>query len=162
MRSEKVELLRVEVVGLAVRRRVGAPQQRAQPGQQLLERERLGEVVVGAGVEPLDPVADRVAGGEHEDRQVVARRAERAGRLDAVEPRHHHVDHDRVGRDAADAGERLGAVAGERHLVAVELQRATQRVTDRPVVVDDEDAGAGGVGRGRSRPQGCHRHLSSG
>ena len=49
---------------------------RAQAGEQLVERERLREVVVGAGVEPGDPVRDLVAGGEHEDRRAaLARRA---------------------------------------------------------------------------------------
>ena len=43
-----------------------AAQQRAQARQQLVERERLHEVVVGAGVEPGDAVAHLVAGGEHE------------------------------------------------------------------------------------------------
>src|SRR5215210_699327 len=49
----------------------GAPEraparERAQPRGQLLEGERLGEVVVGARVEPAHAVLDRVAGGEHE------------------------------------------------------------------------------------------------
>ena len=48
---------------LVALRRYDAAQQRAQPRQQLLQGERLGEVVVGSGVESLDPVADRVAGG---------------------------------------------------------------------------------------------------
>ena len=48
-------------------RRVAA-QQRPDPRQQLAERERLDEVVVGAGVQPVDPVADGVAGGQHQDR----------------------------------------------------------------------------------------------
>ena len=52
--------------------RCDAAQQRAQPGQQLLERERLGEVVVGTRVEALDPVTHGVAGGEHEDGYAVA------------------------------------------------------------------------------------------
>ena len=116
-----------------------AAQQRAQPGEQLLEGERLGQVVVGAGVEPLDPVADGVAGGEHQDRHAVADLAQRAGGLQAVEPRHHHVHHDGVGVDPADPGERLGAVGGGGDLVAVELQRPPQRLPDGAVVLDDED-----------------------
>ena len=91
-----------------------AAQQRAQPGEQLLEREGLGEVVVGPGVEALDPVADRVAGGEHQDRYVVAGGAQRPRRLDPVEPRHHHVDHHDVGVLGADRDQALGAVGGER------------------------------------------------
>jgi hypothetical protein len=39
---------------------VDAADQRAQPGDQLLGLERLGEIVVGAGVEPGDAVADGV------------------------------------------------------------------------------------------------------
>ena len=42
----------VSLVALPAR----AAQQRAQPGDQLLARERLGQVVVGAGLEPRDPL----------------------------------------------------------------------------------------------------------
>ena len=45
-----------------------AANQRTGPGLQLLEREGLGQVVVGAQVEPLDPVAQRVARREDQHR----------------------------------------------------------------------------------------------
>ncbi len=47
----------------------GAPQPRPHPRQQLLDRKRFGEVVVGAGVEGLHPLAHRIAGGEHQHRR---------------------------------------------------------------------------------------------
>ena len=47
-------------------RLVAAAAQGPQPGEQLGEVERLHEVVVGAGVEPGDPVVDGVAGRQHE------------------------------------------------------------------------------------------------
>ena len=61
-----------EHLGVVALGRHDPAQQGAQPGEQLLQGEGLGQVVVGAGVEALHPVADRVAGGQHQDRYVVA------------------------------------------------------------------------------------------
>ena len=117
----------------------GAADQRPQPGEQLVERERLGQVVVAAGVEPIHPVADRVAGGEHQNGDVVAGRAQHPGRLQAVEPRHHHVHDHRVGPNRGQPGQGLDAVLGRADLVRVVLQRAFQGVADRLIIVDDKD-----------------------
>ena len=43
---------------------------RAQPGEQLVHAERLGDVVVGAGVEGVDLVEAVGPTGQHEDRDV--------------------------------------------------------------------------------------------
>lgn len=43
-----------------------------QSGEELLEAERLDEVVVGADLQALDPVLDLVARGQHQDRDVIA------------------------------------------------------------------------------------------
>ena len=45
---------------------------RSHPGEQLPIGKRLGEVVVGPGVQALDPVGYLGAGGEHQDGQIVA------------------------------------------------------------------------------------------
>ena len=42
----------------------------ADAGQQLARVERLGEIVVGAHLQPDDPVRVLADGGEHDDRQV--------------------------------------------------------------------------------------------
>ena len=73
-----------------------AAEQRADAGQQLLERERLDEVVVGAGVEARDAVRDRVARREHQDRCPVAVAAEPAAHREAVELGHEDVEHDEL------------------------------------------------------------------
>jgi hypothetical protein len=50
---------------------VVAAEHRADPREQLVEVERLGDVVVGAEVERVHLVDDLVAGGQHHDRDVV-------------------------------------------------------------------------------------------
>ena len=45
--------------------------------------------------------------------------------------------------------ERLAAVLGDEHLVAVHLQHAGEQLLDALLVVDDEDAAAFADGRGR-------------
>ena len=88
-----------------------APQQDAQPGQQLGEGERLDEVVVGPGVEAGDAVLDGVAGGQDQDRAWPARPG--AGR---------RAPASRRGRAASSRGRRsrtAGSAARPRALLAV-------------------------------------------
>ena len=70
---------------LAVGAVARAAQQRAQTRLELAQRERLDQVVVGADVESLDPVVDRVARGQHQDRGPVARLAHPPAHLEPVE-----------------------------------------------------------------------------
>ena len=63
----------------------GSPQQRAHARAELLDRERLHQVVVRARVEPFDPVVDRVARGDDEDRHGVLAAAQRPAHLDAAD-----------------------------------------------------------------------------
>src|SRR2546421_2079068 len=115
-------------------------QQRPQPGQQLRERERLDQVVVGAGVQAADPVTDRIPGGEHQDRYPAAARPQRAAHLYPVHPRHHHVEQHRVVVVVAGAEQRFLAVVGDVDGVPFALQAATQRPDQLDLVVYDQNA----------------------
>ncbi len=119
--------------------RRGAPQPRAHACQQLLERERLDEVVVGARVEPADAIGDRVARCQDENRRAVAGGAQPAADLEPVDVRHQQVEHERVRRRHRHRVERGAAVGRERHLVAVEPQRPVDGVAHGGLVVGHED-----------------------
>ena len=76
------------------------------PREQLLERERLDDVVVGARVEAGDAVADGVARGQHQHRHPAAPRPQAAADDEPVDARHEHVEDDgvrRVRRERASA-----------------------------------------------------------
>ena len=62
-----------------------AAEQRPQPGEELLERKGLDEVVVRAGVEPRHTVGDARTSGQHEDRHLIPFRPDQSARLEAVE-----------------------------------------------------------------------------
>src|SRR5664280_1879911 len=76
-------------------------QQGAQPGNQLLQAERLGDVVVATDGQPGDPVLGAVARGEEDHRSVDALGPQPAQHLEAVEVRQHYVEHDQVGPEGA-------------------------------------------------------------
>ena len=77
--------------------RPGTSHQRSQPGHDLLQRERLGDVVVAARGEAGDAVLDGVAGGQEEHGYVGLVATQPAEHLHAVEVGQHHVEHDGVG-----------------------------------------------------------------
>jgi hypothetical protein len=117
----------------------GAPQRRLHARAELAHRERLGDVVVGAELEPEDLVDLLGLGREHDDRD---RRAgpQAAAHLEAVHPGHHHVEHDEVEGLLGEAVQRLAAVGRLHDVVAVPLQRERQQRLDRLLVVDEQDA----------------------
>ena len=116
--------------------------ERAEPGQELGEGERLRQVVVRAGVEARDPVVDRVTGGQHQHRHPDARPAQLAAGLEAVAAREHHVEDDRV------VGVRLGhperVVAGGRDVRGVALlgEPAADEARHLQLVLDNKNAHA--------------------
>ena len=147
----------VHLVRVGVEREVGEAhgadvavdpaQQGAQPRPQLAQREGLDQVVVGAGVEALDAVVDRVACGEHEHRGAVAGLTHAPTHLEAVDPGHAHVEDHGVGRRGGQAVECRCAICGKIHVVAVERKRPLQGGPDSRLVIDDEDSHFRGIER---------------
>ena len=122
---------------------------------ELAQRERLGDVVVGAELEAEDLVDLLGLGGEHDDRDGVAG-ADPPADLQPVHPGHHHVEHDEVEVALVEARQRLTAVGGGRHLVAVLAQREAQQRLDRLLVVGQQDSGCAFGHRVRAH---CRRML---
>ena len=117
-----------------------AARERAQPRDELGERERLDEVVVGAAVEAGDAVLDRVARGEHQHGRPDAVGAQPPADLEAVDAREHHVEHDRVVVGGARHPQRVLALdrdVGEHPLVA---QAAPDQARELDLVLDDQHA----------------------
>ncbi len=78
----------------------GAAQQRADARQQFGDRERLDDIVVGAGGEAADALAFLAARGQHDDRQLPWSRAgaQAPAELDAGQARQHPVEDHEIGR----------------------------------------------------------------
>ena len=119
--------------------RPGAPlgaapaQQRPDPRQELLEGERLGEVVVRARVEARDPVGHAVPRGQHQDRRPDRPLlAQRPADREAVPLRQHHVEDDEVvGRSPRGQVEGRRAVGGDLDRIAFLLAAPAGR-SSRP------------------------------
>ena len=90
---------------------------------QLAQRERLGDVVVGAELEAEHLVRFAAARGQQQDRRVAVVAAHRAQDLEAARAGQHDVEHQQVEAPFAQQRQRLVAVGRDRRLVAVVLQR---------------------------------------
>ena len=140
---------RVAVPGLVVddevadrhgRRHPPPPAQHgAHPRDQLGEQERLDDVVVGAAVEAVQAVGERVAGGE-QDQPRVAALAHHAEQTEAVAAGQHDVEDDEVGPEPVEQLLEPLAVAAPERAEARVLERLDDRLADRRLVLDDEHA----------------------
>ena len=116
------------------------PHHRADAGGDLVQAERLHDVVVGARVERPDHRGVVVDGGDHDDRH-------RTGRPDhpdhgqAVDVGQPQVEQHEVGSLAQHRLQPGDAGAGGVDVVAALAQALLERGTDRRIVLDHEDAG---------------------
>src|SRR3989475_4793889 len=123
------------------RDRLGPPSQRLHPRQQLLERERLGDVVVRPHAQRLDLEVDRVLCRQHEHRQPPPAVAQGTQHVDAGDLRQAQIeDHDVVVRASpAGATQPLVAVPDELDVVPRLVQTAAHVITDRFVILNHQD-----------------------
>ena len=112
---------------------------------QLVGIERLGQVVLGAGLDRLDRGVDGALRGQQDHLDVVDLRLQRLQQLDAAHPRHHQVGDDDRRAEGGDLLERLGAVGGLVGGKSPGPHQFGQAAAGGGIVLDDQDA-FGGMG----------------
>ena len=109
-----------------------------EPGHEHGVRERLGEEVVGAGVEGLDLVPLAVLGGEDQDRRPHALGPQRGADPEAAHPRQHQVEDDGVVAALPGTPQPVGPVPGDVDGEALGLQARPQALGQALLVLDHE------------------------
>ena len=110
--------------------------------QDLRDRERLGHIVITAGMEARDPVVHRVQGSQEQHRSVLTGGPQRLAHVATVRVRQTDVDHqDLEARTYGEVVQGLVPVAGDHHAVTVHFERLGEHPTHRLVVLADADPG---------------------
>ena len=115
-----------------------AAQHGAHAGHQLAEAVRLGDVVVGADLEPDDRVDLGALGGDHDDRDMRARAASRGTRRCPTPSAASRRAARGRGARCRTTSSACSAVARDLHAEALALQPDRQRLDERLLVLDDE------------------------
>src|SRR5215470_12877261 len=131
-----------------------APQESADAGEELPWIERLGEIVVGAHLEPHHLVHIFALGGEHDHGQggAVGEGADPAAYLEAVHAGEHDVEEHDVWPALVEDGETPRAVARQGHVDLVLAQVFRHEGAEAGIVVDQQGGGAARHGSYRITP----------
>ena len=128
---------------------------------QLLEAERLHEVVVAAERQTAHLVVGAVARGQEQHRCAAAVGAQPPAHLETVEVRKHHVEDDQIGSHGRSRIEGLPTVRGRVHLEADVAQRGFEHRAKVLFVVDEEQAFLGHRGQRSNTRRNSMEPLSS-
>ena len=115
-----------------------AAHDRAQPRQQLLHPERFWQIVVGAGVDAVDPLGPAAARGEDQHRDAAIIGAPALQHRQPVHAGQAEIENDRGVVLGVAAKPRLLAVADDLDDVAGGFQPAGQIRGDPPIVFDHQ------------------------
>jgi hypothetical protein len=121
-----------------IRDRPGAAQDGADPRAQLIEMERLGDVVVPAHGETRDLVLAGVLRGQEDHRDVVQVPAQPLNDLESVEVRQHDIENEQVERAGAGEAEGLRSGAHGRHCEPQGTQQGGNGIPEELLVVHHE------------------------
>jgi hypothetical protein len=125
------------------------PQRRAHPGQKLVHPERLGHIVISAGIERLNLSGLVVAAGQNDDWHAVIARAHRAQKLMTLHIGQAQIENDQIRPVLAQEFECHFAAGCFHDLVAVRRKPHAQQFTNRRFVIDNEN------------PQRCGAHAAA-
>jgi hypothetical protein len=112
--------------------------------RQLLDVDRLGDEVVGAGAQGLHRDVHAAVAGDHDDRQLGVDLEQLLREVDAAVLAEPDVDHRGVEVGGARVVEGAGGVARRLDLVTATLERGGQEVARVVIVVDEKDVSAHG------------------
>ncbi len=76
--------------------RSSATKQGAQSREQLHKRKRLRQIVISTAIQARYPILDRIARGKHQHRRPHPLVAHPPARLKTIDPRQHHIKHNRA------------------------------------------------------------------
>ena len=116
-----------------------AARERVEPRHQLLEGERLDEIVVAAGLESVDPVVDAGEVGEEEHRRRHALRPHQRDDAEPVELRQHAVEDDHIETIGGRPLESFATVPRDRRLVPARFEARRDEVGGPLVVLDNQN-----------------------
>ena len=119
-------------------RRRRPPRQGPQPRQQLLHLEWLGEVVVGPGIQALDPFGETPARRKNQHRNASSGSANPAAQLQPVDIRQAEVEHHEVVFDDRERLEPRAARTDDVGSPTGPPGGPAQQVGDLPVILDDQ------------------------
>ena len=123
---------------------VRVPQLRADPRDQLVERERLGEVVVRTELEPAQLRREIGARGEDHDGQLGPALSQLSQHRQPVDAREQEVEDDEVVRCAACPVDCLGAVSRPVDSESFRLETSHEERKDTRLILHDQDPHACG------------------
>ncbi len=114
-----------------------AAQRGAHPGQQLVHAERLGHVVVGAGIQSGHFLGLFGTGGQHDDRDGRPA-AQPTNHVDAVDVRQTEVDDNQIRLPLGGEVQAGTTILGDLNVVAARLEVHPQRAAELGLVVDHQ------------------------
>ena len=133
----------------------------AQPGEQLVHAERLGDVVVGAEIERLHLAGFVTATREHDDGNALVAGANGLQQIEPLRVGQAEIENDQVGRLVEQIERRL-AVRRLDDLITLRGEAHAQQLADRWLVIDHQYADRSGTHAAASnfcRPRGIGRLM---
>lgn len=121
-------------------RRYAAPQSGLDPGDHLVEVERLRHIVIPAEAQPREPVIDLVTGGEEDHRGVDALAPDLLDDGETVEVGQHDVEYDRIEVLASGQSHRFAARTDSLGVPPANPAGHDEEFGEVRFVIDDEDA----------------------
>ena len=123
----------------AFRRRLPAAQQHADPGQQLDERERLYQIIVGPAFQALHAVVHLVARAQNQHWRAGFSIANLLQHREPVHVRQTEIENDQIVLGGVDHIDRMAAVARDVHGITAAFKAPRQKIGDPFFVLHDED-----------------------